>query len=125
MVKHSSSKWIKIFVIALPFFGFIEAFSQNLAVMPMGLDYVDKKIIKSLKSFGLKAKKYSNTDLFSNENNKIIMLNGSQVANLGLFNFDYILMHKSNISNNSISDVCCRQKGVGYGFFSYDRLKEG
>jgi len=116
----------KIFILLL--IGFIitaKVNSQNIAFMKMSEyydgstnSYLNDNIVDALKKNGLNAKPFSNTQLFKGYNNSITNLTNDQIANLKMFNHDYIILHKSEKTNQSYA-VICRQP------YLYPRLLAG
>lgn len=86
-----------------------KGYSQNIAYVRMReIDkgrfakyndnrYLDNAIIEALEELGLNIRTINNTGLFSRVNNQITTLNTNQVANLKMFNYDYIILHNSGI----------------------------
>ena len=97
------------------------ALGQSIAFMKMigryrGVDdYLNNAIIVFLKNDGLNVSPFSNTQLFKSYNNSITTLNGDQVANLKMFNRDFIIIHKSEKTNQDYNQIC----------WENDRLRSG
>jgi hypothetical protein len=82
--------------------------SQSIAFMKMGFEYnpyLYNAIIEALKKNGLNAKPFSNTQLFQNYNNLATNLTIDQIANLKMFNHDYIILHEREKSNQWYKDI--------------------
>ena len=86
-----------------------QAFGQNIAFMKMSNydweQYLDNAIISKIQKSNLNVKSYNNTNLFLRYNNKISELNNDQKENLKMFNIDYIILHKSEKNNQSITEI--------------------
>jgi hypothetical protein len=87
------------------------SFGQSIAFMKMPepnvySTYLNNAIIDFLKKDGLNVSPYSNTQLFKGYENSITTLNGNQVANLKMFNRDFIIIHKTEMANQNYSDIC-------------------
>jgi hypothetical protein len=68
--------------------------------------YLNSEIISFLKKNGLETSPYTNTTLFKGYNNSISTLNNDQVANLKMFNKDFIIIHKTEKKNQSYRSIC-------------------
>lgn len=78
------------------------SFGQSIAFMKMhqSYDYLDNAIVDNLNKGGLTAKPFSNNQLFKAYNNKdLVRLTNDQIANLKMFSYDFIILHKSEKSN--------------------------
>ncbi len=90
------------------------SFGQSIAFMRMPFDYgsgtyFNDAIVANLKKVGLTAKPFFNTQLFNSYNNNgKASLSEDQIANLKMFGHDYIILHKSEKSNNSYAYICDR-----------------
>lgn len=90
------------------------SFGQSIAFMRMPFDYgsgtyLNDAIVANLKKVGLTAKPFFNTQLFNSYNNNgKASLSEDQIANLKMFGHDYIILHKSEKSNNSYAYICDR-----------------
>jgi hypothetical protein len=87
------------------------ATAQSIAFMRMtepdgSSRYLNNAIIDFLKKGGLEISPYSNTTLFNGYNNSISTLNNDQVANLKMFNKDFIIIHKAEKSNQFYINIC-------------------
>lgn len=86
-------------------------FGQSIAFMKMtqyytSATYLNNEIIKFLNKDGLNVSPYSNTQLFKGYNNSFTTLNGDQVANLKMFNRDFIIIHKTEKTNQRYEEIC-------------------
>ena len=86
-------------------------FGQSIAFMKMtepdeSSYYLNKAIIDFLNKEGLNVSPYSNTQLFKGYNNSITTLNSDQVSNLKMFNRDFIILHKTEKTNQSYREIC-------------------
>jgi hypothetical protein len=82
----------------------------SIAFMKMDWDkyflYLNDAIVDNLNKGGLTAKSFSNTQLFTAyNNNKLDNLTGDQIANLKMFNHDFIILHKSEKTGQSYLDI--------------------
>ena len=106
----------KIKIIALLIFLYSQAYSQKIAFMKMYCDlyhesqYLNNAIVEALSNSwsldpilpSMIVKPFSNTQLFSSYDNKIKeSLTLDQLANLKMFNYDYIILHRSEKTNQS------------------------
>ena len=85
-----------------------QSFAQSIAFMKMyqDYDYLNNAIVDNLNKGGLTAKPFSNNQLFGQYNNNVLAtLTAYQIANLKMFSHDFIILHKSEISGNSISYI--------------------
>lgn len=87
------------------------SFGQSIAFMKMTEPddrsvYLNSEIISFLKKNGLETSPYTNTTLFKGYNNSISTLNNDQVANLKMFNKDFIIIHKTEKKNQSYRSIC-------------------
>jgi len=87
------------------------SFGQSIAFMKMPqpaeyTTYLNNAIIEFLKKDGLNVSPYSNTELFKGYDNSITTLNGDQVANLKMFNRDFIIIHKTEKTNKNYREIC-------------------
>lgn len=72
--------------------------------------YLDNAILINLSNAGLDTKSFSNTQLFSCYNNRSMSgLTSDQIANLKMFNYDFIILHKSEKTNQSYSTISSLQ----------------
>ncbi len=89
----------KIKIITLLIFLYSQAYSQNIAYMKMPEvsynGYLNNAIVEALKKNNINAKPFSNTQLFQGYDNSVTNLTNDQIANLKMFNHDYIILHKS------------------------------
>lgn len=93
-----------------------QSFAQSIAFMKMdqNYDYLNNAIIENLNKGELTAKPFSNNQLFNAYyNNDLVRLTNDQIANLKMFSYDFIILHKSEKSRNSY-------RHISY----YDRLLE-
>ena len=85
------------------------SFGQSIAFMNMSGDssfeYLDGAIISKIKESNLNVKSFNNTNSFHRYNNKISELDNDQKENLKMFNHDYIILHKSEKNNQSITSI--------------------
>lgn len=99
----------RIYFILVSIFLFNQAFGQNIAFMKMGdyypCEYLDNAIISKIKESNPNVKSFNNTNLFLRYNNKISELNNDQKENLKMFNYDYIILHKSEKNNQDIYQI--------------------
>jgi hypothetical protein len=105
-------KMKKTYLILLTTLIYNLTFGQSIAFMKMPQNYsyesyLNDAIVANLKKGGLTAKPFSNTQLFNpyNNNGKASLLE-DQIANLKMFGHDYIILHKSEKSNNSYPYIC-------------------
>jgi hypothetical protein len=73
-------------------------FGQSIAFMKMyqNYPYLNNAIVDNLKKGGLTAKPFSNDKLFkAYNNNDLVRLTNDQIANLKMFSYDFIILHKS------------------------------
>jgi hypothetical protein len=107
----------KLSIILLTLLIFNLTFGQSIAFM--NLDYIERNkeysylnnsIIKNIKKSGLDVKSFSNYGLFHFMNNSISSLNSFQIENLKMFNYDYIILHKSEISNKDYYAIADKGK---------------
>lgn len=100
----------KINLITLLIFLYSQAYSQNIACMKMpefdGSYYLNNAIVEALKKNNINAKPFSNTQLFNGYNNSVTNLTNDQIANLKMFNHDYIILHKSEKTKQTYRDIC-------------------
>lgn len=86
------------------------SFSQNIAYMkmnePSGASYLNSSILSNLQKAGLNVKPYSNTGYFEGYKNDLTSLSSEQINNLKLFNFDYIILHKSEKQDLPYFKIC-------------------
>ncbi len=82
-------------------------FGQSIAFMKMfqSYDYLNDAIVDNLNKGGLTAKPFSNTQLFNKYNNDLTRLTDDQISNLKMFNHDFIILHKSEKSNQPYYSV--------------------
>ena len=82
-------------------------FGQSIAFMRMGSDYyLDKAIVANMNKEGLTSKLFSNNLLFKNyDNSNLTIMTDDQIANLKMFNHDFIILHKSEKRGQSINDI--------------------
>ena len=118
----------KTYLILLTTFIYNLTFGQNIAFMKMTqfvngvkaisnegtIDfipcvnpYLNDAIVEALNKNGLNAKLISNKELFKGYNNLITILTKDQIANLRMFNHDYIILHKSEKKNQYYEEICC------------------
>lgn len=99
----------RIYIILLSTLIFTQVYTQSIAFMKMSTDYsnkyLDEAIITALKASGLEAKPFSNDQLFRKYNNSIDRLSSDQIANLKMFNHDYIILHKVEKNNLSLRSI--------------------
>lgn len=79
------------------------SFGQSIAFMKMyqDYDYLNDAIVANLNKGGLTAKSFSNNKLFNKYNNKLTSLTADQIANLKMFSHDFIILHKSEKTNQA------------------------
>jgi hypothetical protein len=102
-----------------------QAYPQNIAFMKMSNgygQYLNNEIIRNLNNNGLKAKRFSNVQLFNNYNNNILSLTNDQIANLKMFNHDFIILHKSEKSDKNYNDI---NEDTEFLISKYKKLKKG
>jgi hypothetical protein len=88
----------KISIILLTTIIYNISFGQSIAFMKMydNYDYLNDAIVDNLNKGGLTAKPFSNNQLFkAYNNNNLVRLTNDQIANLKMFNHDFIILHKS------------------------------
>ena len=104
----------RIYILIITTILFTKAHAQSIAFMKIfesryysyeEARYLNDAIIENLKKSGLDAKYYSNIQLFKIYNNQLTSLNNDQIANLKMFNHEYIILHKSEKSNQNIYDI--------------------
>jgi hypothetical protein len=90
------------------------SFGQSIAFMKMyqfgtqdlDYNYLNNAIIENLNKGGLTAKPFSNPQLFTQYNNNVLAtLTADQIANLKMFSHDFIILHKSEKTNQSYSSI--------------------
>lgn len=84
------------------------SFGQSIAFMKMyqNYDYLNNAIIENLNKGGLTAKPFSNDQLFNRyNNNNLARLTADQIANLKMFNHDFIILHKSEKSGQGYTNI--------------------
>ena len=86
-----------------------QSFAQSIAFMKMyqtSWDYLNNAIVANLKKGGLTAKPITNNQLFNSYNNKdLVRLTNDQIANLKMFSYDFIILHKSEKSNQDYHTI--------------------
>ena len=107
--KQITMKKIKIITLLILLYS--QAYSQNIAFMKMPQmysfhDYLNNAIVEALKKNNLNAKPFSNTQLFNGYDNSVTNLTNDQIANLKMFNLDYVILHKSEKTDQSYEVIC-------------------
>lgn len=113
--KQITMKKIKIITLLILLYS--QAYSQNIAFMKMPQYYsygyyFNNAIVEALKKNNLNAKPFSNTQLFKDYNNSVTNLTNDQIANLKMFNLDYVILHKSEKTNQSYTVICQSSSGL-------------
>lgn len=107
----------KVLLVLLSVFLITSIRAQSVAFMKMNEPdgssaYLNQAIVEGLKGAGLNAKLFSNYQLFSGYNNSSKSLATDQIGNLKMFNHDFIILHKSEISNQDYGSICYSNVGL-------------
>jgi len=91
--------------------------AQSVAFMKMtepdgSSGYLNKAIVEGLKGAGINAKMFSNYQLFNGYNNAGSSLTPDQIANLKMFNHDFVILHKAEITKQNYMSICYSTTGL-------------
>ena len=100
----------KVLLVLLGVFLITSIQAQSIAFLKMGTtydagSYLDDAMLAALVKSGLNAKPFSNYQLFTAYRNSLTNLSPSQQENLKMFGHDFIILHKSELSDQGYSSI--------------------